>query len=224
MMMKAHNRSILFDLDGTLVDSLQDIADSMNAVLHQQGHPVHPVEAYAVFVGDGMKQLAARALPPELREDSQTLSACVKDMKQEYSSRWSRHSAPYPGISEMLDALTSREIRMGILSNKPEAFTREMVTHFFPEIPFTTVRGAREGVPVKPDPTAPRDIVKEWRCSPDSVVYVGDTNTDMETGRAAGFRTIGVSWGFRDREELSAAGAHRVIDRPSELLTDLESR
>lgn len=210
---------LLFDLDGTLVDSLRDIAESMNEVLENSGYPSHPIEAYNRFVGDGMIRLAERVLPASVREDSEAVTACVQEMKEAYSRRWRDHSSPYPGIRDLLSTLSTNGNRLGVLSNKPEAFTREMVNHFFPDIPFATVRGAREGVPVKPDPSAALEIQREWGVSPASILYAGDTDTDMKTGRAAGFRTVGVSWGFRDREELTAAGAHAVLDHPSGFLT-----
>jgi phosphoglycolate phosphatase len=140
-------------------------------------------------------------------------------MKDAYSRRWRDHSSPYPGIRDLLSALSANGNRLGVLSNKPEAFTRQMVNHFFPDIPFAAVRGAREGVPVKPDPSAAQEIQKEWGVPPESILYAGDTDTDMKTGQAAGFWTVGVSWGFRDREELTTAGAHMVVDKPSDFLT-----
>lgn len=217
-----HITSLLFDLDGTLVDSLQDIAESMNAVLARWECPTHPVEAYNTFVGDGMLRLAERVLPEEIRNQPKKLSACVADMKTEYADRWRCNSRPYPGIPALLNRCASNRIRLGILSNKPEPFTKEMVSHFFPDIPFATVRGARKGVPVKPDPTAALEIQHDWSTLPESIAYVGDTDTDMKTGRSAGFFTVGVSWGFRTPEELKACGAHCIIDTPSELVTLLE--
>lgn len=216
--------SLLFDLDGTLVDSLRDIAESMNAILARWSCPTHPVEAYNTFVGDGMMILAERVLPKDIRNRPEKLSACVAEMRIEYAGRWRRNSRPYPGITDLLTLCASHGIRMGILSNKPEPFTKEMVSHFFPQVPFATVRGAREGVPVKPDPTAAIEIQQAWESSASAIAYVGDTDTDMKTGRAAGFYTVGVSWGFRTRDELSAQGADCIIDTPSELVSILNIR
>jgi len=217
-------QACLFDLDGTLVDSLRDIAESMNAVLHRHHVPTHPVEAYNTFVGDGMIALAERAWPTELRDSSINMLDLVEEMKQEYANRWQNHSTPYPGIESMLTGCASRGMNLGVLSNKPDAFTKKMVTHFFPDIPFSIVRGAREGVPVKPDPTSAREIQQEWGLSPSSIAYIGDTDTDMKTGCSAGFTTIGVSWGFREPDELLAQGAQCVVDSPSELSQILSSR
>jgi phosphoglycolate phosphatase len=210
--------SVLFDLDGTLADSLQDLAETMNQVLTGLGHPSYAVEAYKTLVGDGVVKLVERCLPDAQAADPEYVQQAVQAMKEEYARRWKNHAAPYPGIRDMLDGLRERGVRCGVLSNKPEAFTREMVTFLFPDIPFATVRGAREGIPVKPDPTSARQICTEWNTSPSDVVYVGDTNTDMRTGRSAGFHTVGVTWGFRDRDELRTSGAHVIIDTPRELL------
>lgn len=209
--------SFLFDLDGTLVDSLYDIADAMNAVLEEWNCPVHPRESYRTFVGDGMEMLAWRVLPEELQSPEQ-IHGCVTAMKKSYASRWRETSAPYPGIRDLLTACTREGYRLGVLSNKPEEFTREMVAAFFPDVPFDPVRGAREGVPVKPDPTSARSICSGWQVPPESVAYVGDTNTDIQTGLGAGFVTFGVTWGFRDRRELEEAGASYVVDHPRDLL------
>jgi len=217
--MSAPSHSFLFDLDGTLVDSLRDLAETTNHVLTELGHPTHPEEAYALFVGDGVTTLMKRCLPGDVASDADEVDRAVESMKAAYAHRWKNHTRPYPGILEMLRNLTSKRIRCGVLSNKPEGFTCETVAHFFSDIPFATVRGAREGIPVKPDPTSALQICEEWNTTPGQVIYVGDTNTDMRTGNAAGFRTIGVAWGFRDREELEAAGADQVMERPAQLLT-----
>lgn len=203
------------------MDSLQDIADSMNAVLLDRGYSAHPVSEYKIMVGDGMEILAKRALPGGSDCTPDEIQSCVDAMKQEYAGRWKDHSTAYSGIPELLQRCQTLEIRLGVFSNKPEPFTLDMVRHVFPDISFTTIRGAREGVPVKPDPAGALDILREWGCSPQSVLYVGDTNTDMLTGRAAGFHTVGVSWGFRQSAELVAAGAHHVVDSPLELLSFL---
>lgn len=210
--------SFLFDLDGTLVDSLQDLADSTNEVLASRGHPTHPVEAYNVLLGDGVTRLMQRALPEAEAADPDLITDAIAEMKSIYAQRWKDHTRPYSGIMELLETLTARGCRIGVLSNKPDEFTREMVEFVFPNVPFATVRGAREGVPVKPDPTSALDICTEWGTPPEQVIYVGDTNTDMRTGKGAGFVTVGVTWGFRAREELESSGADFIIHQPQELL------
>jgi len=209
---------VLFDLDGTLVDSLRDIGDAMNAVLAARGLPEHSLDAYRVFVGDGMEVLARRALPESRRDTPDTVAALVAEMKREYATRWSHHANPYPGVREMIHTLRRTGLRLGVLSNKPDAFTREMVAHVFPDMEWDAVRGAREDVPLKPAPDAAREILRTWALSPEQVAYVGDTLTDMLTARNTGMPGIGVTWGFRDRAELEAHGAEIVVDHPTEIL------
>lgn len=216
-MNKVKTKAVLFDLDGTLVDSLQDIAASMNRVLTRRGFAAHPVAAYRYFVGDGMENLLRRCLPPEVDVSSSLIYDMLGEMKSTYAEHWREHALPYAGIREMLSALADMGLRLGVFSNKPERFTREMVAFVFPEMRFDAVRGAREGVPIKPSPEGARAILSEWELSPEAVMYVGDTNTDMATGKNTGMFTVGVSWGFRDREELVACGADRVVDRPEEI-------
>lgn len=209
--------AVLFDLDGTLVDSLRDIGESMNAVLAARKMSTHPLDAYRSFVGDGMARLAERALPEDLRGDAGLARNLVEEMREEYARRWRTHATPYPGVPEMLLNLAEAGFRLGVLSNKPEAFTREMVDFVFPDIAWSAVRGAREGVPVKPSPEAPREMLRVWGLEPEETLYVGDTDTDMLTARNVGMPSAGVAWGFRDRAELEAAGATHVVDHPAQI-------
>ncbi|MDA3874825.1 MAG: HAD family hydrolase [Kiritimatiellae bacterium] len=216
-MSEAKTIATLFDLDGTLVDSLPDIAASMNQVLESHSFPVHSLEAYKLFVGEGMRKLAECSLPKNLKENRSFIDDVVTEMKTVYSVHWRENPLPYAGIPKLLDTLQKKGIRMGVLSNKPEEFTLEMVQYVFPKVPFDPVRGAREGIPLKPSADSALAILREWNLRPEQVFYVGDTSTDILTGRNAGMPTIGVTWGFRDRAELEAAGATHVIDHPREL-------
>jgi len=209
--------ALLFDLDGTLVDSLPDIAASMNEVLKTRGLPTHPESAYRIFVGDGMLKLAERVLP-EARSPEHSANDLVGDMKEVYARRWRDSCKAYPGIDELLLRLESEGYLLGILSNKPEAFTVEMVQFLFGERNWSQIRGAREGVPVKPDPTSALDIAKTWQLEASRILYVGDTSTDMLTAKHAGFDSVGVTWGFRDRAELEAYGATYLADRAEDIL------
>lgn len=208
---------MLFDLDGTLIDSLADIAAAMNLTLSRHGFAEHPVADYRYHVGDGMDMLVYRTLPETRREDAALRESLVRAMKRIYADQWHKQSAPYPGILPLLRRLQALPIRKGVLSNKPDEFTEVMVEHFFPEFAWDTVRGARPGVPVKPDPQAALDILAEWQVSPSRVLYVGDTRTDILTAKNAGMPAVGVTWGFRDREELAANGADWIIDTPEAL-------
>jgi len=211
-------KAVLFDLDGTLLDTLQDIADSANAALKQLGFTEHPTEAYKYFVGDGIEELAERALPQSGR-DADTVAECLKLTLSEYHRRWAVHTRPYRGISEMLGELRKRNVPMAVLSNKPHEFTCRMVDEFFGDYGFALVRGATENVPIKPDPTAALQIAGQMEIPPAQFVYIGDGSTDMQTAGAAGMYAVGALWGFRTKDELVRAGADRLIKKPCELVT-----
>jgi len=211
-------KAVLFDLDGTLLDTLQDIADSANAALRQLGFTEHPTEAYKYFVGDGIEELAERALPQSER-NADTVAECLKLTRNEYQRRWAVHTRPYPGIREMLDELRNRNVPMSVLSNKPHEFTCRMVNEFFGYDCFVLVLGATENIPIKPDPTAALQIAEQMKIPPAQFVYVGDSGTDMQTAEAAGMYAVGALWGFRTKDELVRTGAERLIERPCELVT-----
>ena len=207
----------LFDLDGTLLDTLEDLADSTNRCLAALGLPGHPVEAYRYFVGDGIAALSRRALPAE-RRDPATVEALKELFNQDYTGHWADQTQPYEGIAGLLDALSARSRPMAVLSNKPHAFTVEMVRHFLGSWRFAAVFGARDSHPRKPDPAAALEISAEMGLAPAQVLYAGDTRTDMETARNAGMFAVGVLWGFRPRAELEESGAQALVSRPAQLL------
>lgn len=207
----------IFDLDGTLIDSLGDLADSMNVVLDERGYPVHPLDAYRHFVGDGIEMLVRRALPPEV-VDTPHIIEVVDAMRKEYSSRWLATTRPFPGIPELLARLRSLGIRSAVLSNKPDFAARAIVRELFEDGAFDVIRGAREDVPLKPDPTTAIEVASDLGLGPELVVFIGDTPIDVKTGRNAGMRTVGVTWGFRRAHELMDAGADHVIHEPFELV------
>lgn len=213
---------VIFDLDGTLLDTLDDLADSMNAVLQQLNFPVHPTEKYRYFVGDGMRQLARRVLPAESIND-ELLESTIRLMSDEYNKHWNVKTQPYHGMEELLDQLTETGIKLAVLSNKPDPFTKMMVPALLPRCSFYPVLGARAGVPVKPDPQSALEIAGIWGISPDKILYVGDTATDMMTANAAGMSAVGAAWGFRTVEELLKAGARAIIHQPLELLALLKA-
>ena len=214
-------KCVLFDLDGTLVDSLIDLADSMNRVLSRQGLPAHPAEAYRYFVGDGITKLVQRALPAEAQQQD-IIQDCVQKMRQEYALHWADTTRPYPGIAELLDTLASLGIQMAILSNKPDALTQEVVRTLLPQWDFAAVAGAREPFPRKPDPTGALRIANLLQREPADFLYLGDTNTDMQTARAAKMFAIGALWGFRTADELKENGAQALISVPIELCALLD--
>jgi phosphoglycolate phosphatase len=212
---------VIFDLDGTLVDSLEDLADSMNAVLSRSEFPQHPPEAYKYFIGDGVEMLVWRALPAD-RRDEAAVPEYVAAMRAEYATRWANKTRPYPEIPELLDELASREVRTAILTNKPHEPTLAMVALLLGRWRFDVVLGARASVPKKPDPAGALEVAQRMDLDPALFLYVGDTAIDMLTARAAGMRPIGALWGFRTADELEAAGAEVLIERPLQLLKHLD--
>ncbi|MDR3640494.1 MAG: HAD family hydrolase [Humidesulfovibrio sp.] len=210
-------RAIIFDLDGTLLDTLADLADSGNATLAAIGLPGHPQDAYRYFVGLGIEELVRRMLP-ESRRDPETIKTASGIIAEEYQRRWKDKTRPYPGILELLEALRQRELPVCVLSNKPQPYTDLTVAEFFPGWPFTNVRGARPEVPNKPHPAGALALAAELGLAPGSIIFVGDSKTDMKTARGAGMLPVGVLWGFRDEAELVANGARHLIGKPAELL------
>jgi phosphoglycolate phosphatase len=209
--------AVLFDLDGTLLDTLADLADSGNWALGQLGFAEHPTEAYKYFVGDGVENLVRRAVPAG-RNDAATVARGAALVREAYAQRWAEKTRPYPGVPELLDALLARAMPMAVLSNKPDDFTHLCVEKLLPRWSFATIVGARPSLARKPDPAGALMIAERLGLAPAEILYLGDTNTDMQTAVAAGMFPVGALWGFRTAEELTASGAQRLIRRPAELL------
>jgi len=208
-------RAVLFDLDGTLADTLADLANAVNWALQQVGCPPCPVDSYRYKVGDGAREMCERALPADKRKLTDQI---LRLMRQRYDQHCFDLTRLYPGIAEFVATLTQRHLKLAVLSNKPDDFTKRVVAHYFNPSPFAIVRGQLPNVPLKPDPTAALQIAQTLGIPPAYWFYLGDTNTDMNTARAAGMHPIGVLWGFRDRAELIESGAEHVIAKPLELL------
>ena len=208
--------AVVFDLDGTLLNTLEDLADSMNAVLAVRRFPTHQPDAYRYFVGEGVEMLVRRSLPHAASDES--VLQCIDAMKAEYAVRWAHKTSAYDGIPELLDALTGRGLRLAVLSNKPDEFTRMAVAELLKPWSFEAVCGARPDLPKKPDPTGARRLAAALAIAPERCLYLGDTRTDMETALAAGMFAVGATWGFRPRSELEAAGAEALVDEPGEVL------
>jgi phosphoglycolate phosphatase len=209
--------AVIFDLDGTLVDSLDDLADAMNSVLESLGFPTHPRSPYRRFVGDGVAMLVRRAVPADV-EDEGLIAEYVGMMREEYARRWLNKTRPYPGVLELLSALRDHGLKTAVLSNKPDPATRTIVSKLFADHPFHHVQGALPDTPLKPDPTTALEVSTKLDVPAQRTIYVGDTNIDMRTGRRAGMFTVGVTWGFRDEAELRSSGAQRIVHHPLELL------
>jgi len=194
---------VIFDLDGTLADSLADIAAAMNRTLRAHGFPEHPVDAYRTFVGEGVRKLAERALPPGTEGVREAFLAAYQ---ADYAEHLLDATRLFPGIPEVLDALAAAQVPVGVLSNKPDAATRRLVDALCGSWAFRAVSGERPGVPRKPDPAGALALADALAAAPGTVAFVGDTGVDMLTARAASMRPVGVLWGFRPAEVL-ASGA-----------------
>jgi phosphoglycolate phosphatase len=218
---KAPYTCVIFDLDGTLVDTLADIAASMNKALDIHGFPQVPEAEYLQKVGWGIHRLAFLALPPEAREreDAGDLTRLIaQDATRFYADQPLLHSKPYPGMRELVRELRQRQIKTAVLSNKPDPVVRLVVEGLFPGM-FSSIRGDREGLPRKPDPASAWGLLSELGCIPGETIVLGDSELDIETAHNAGCRAIAVSWGFRSRDVLEHAGPDCIIDRPMELLS-----
>ena len=208
-------KAVVFDMDGTLLDTLEDLAEAMNRVLAARGLPIHPVDAYRFFVGSGARNLVLRTLPA----DRQDLAAeCLQGFLKEYEANWTVKTRLYDGVAELLDALTARGIPMAVLTNKPQEFAELCMKAFLPAWDFALTLGQMPGVPVKPDPAGPRQVIRHLGVAPEEILYLGDTDVDMRTAVGAGMYPVGVTWGFRTEDELRASGAAVIIDHPMELL------
>lgn len=210
-------RLIIFDLDGTLLNTIGDLAAACNVVLERHALPCHTYEEYCHFVGNGILRLVERAIPEE-RRTPDFVQAVRNDFVAYYTDHIDTYTKPYEGTQELLRELTRRGIRTAVASNKFQAGTEKLVRLFFGDIPFTAVLGQRPGIPLKPDPAIVEEILATAQVSRDEVLYVGDSGVDMQTAAASGVRSVGCSWGFRSREELEQAGACHIIDRAEELL------
>ena len=208
---------IVFDLDGTLINSLEDLADSANWMLLQHGYPTHPVDAYRYFVGDGMRKLIERILPPEERNDVR-IEQCKAEFVAYYTIHMEDKTVVYPGMIELLKELKDRGLKIAVATNKVHIAVAPLMAKYFPGIRFDSMIGQRESIPVKPHPQIMYDILKETGCQPSETLHVGDTATDMQLAHSAGVTPVGVLWGYRPLEDLQEAGAKFIIEKPEELL------
>ncbi|PTN37520.1 HAD family hydrolase [Desulfonatronum sp. SC1] len=218
-----HPQGVIFDLDGTLLNTLEDLADAMNTVLADHHWPTHPLDAYRRFIGNGVTMLVRRAMPEEERGEDRRVAEIVLEMRETYAHGWANKTKPYPGIDHLLNTLRDKSVPMTVLSNKPHDATAAMVDHFFPANLFQVVMGAHPEKPSKPDPTTALETAKHLGLPPETILFLGDSNVDMHTAKAAGMTPLGAAWGFRGPEELLAAGARAILQSPKELLDWLDS-
>lgn len=201
---------IIFDLDGTLLDTIADLADAVCEALSENGFPTHSREDVMRFVGNGVLKLCERALP-DGEKTPENIQKVYASFNRSYAARYADKTRPYDGIAELLGALKQRGYLLAVLSNKPDEFTRRLIEKFYPGI-FDFVRGSREGVPRKPDPAAEFAIMTEAEVSPDECLHIGDSETDVETAKNAGVRIIACSWGYRSKKTLAEAGAGVIAE------------
>ncbi len=211
---------MIFDLDGTLLDTLEDIANSANSVLASHQFPTHSLDKYRYFVGSGSVELITRVLPEDQRTNTM-INRCTQEFFETYNKCWNVNTQPYDGITELLKELKDRQLKLAILSNKPDKFTRISIREWFPKDIFDIVSGQSDKIPRKPDPAGALQIAKLLNISPRHFLYIGDTDTDMQTATAAGMFSVGVLWGFRTRKELQNNGARILVEHPKEILAFL---
>lgn len=206
---------VIFDLDGTLLNTLEDLKTCTNHVLKQHGFPEHPLNQYRYFVGNGIPVLIKRALPEGTPKE--TVQMVLSDFFAYYDLHKADLTAPYEGIVELLEYLQDHKVMLAVASNKIDNAVAPLMDYYFPTIRFVSALGSREGVLPKPDPTIVEDILKIAKVEKSEVLYVGDTAVDMDTAHNAGLTAVGVLWGFRDLQELRQAKAEYIISNPAEL-------
>lgn len=208
--------AVFFDLDGTLLNTLDDLADAMNAALQERGYPPRSVDECRTFIGRGAEDYVRRALPDDVSKP-ETIAELLPVYRAKYSANWCIKTRPYPGIPELLAELDGRGVPMAVVTNKPGDVASRAVAHFLPGVRFVKVRGAGPDVPLKPDPTGSLAIAGALGLAPRDVLFVGDMETDMATAGNAGMYAVGVCWGFKTASQLMAAGARQLVEHPAEI-------
>ncbi len=209
-------KGIIFDLDGTLVNSLEDISDAMNKVLQGLNFPTHTYETYQYFIGSGLRNLVSKALPATNNSDEQ-IEICFECMINEYREICTLKTKPYDGIVELLENLTSQNIKMAVFSNKADELTKKIASEIFPNH-FDQAVGLSTEALKKPNPFEALEIGKKWNLKPEEILFVGDSDIDMQTAVNANMFPVGVTWGYRTEEELKNSGAKLVVNTASELI------
>jgi len=209
-------KGIIFDLDGTLVNSLEDISDAMNKVLSDLNYPTHTYDAYQYFIGSGLRNLVSKALPASNNSENE-IEVCFENMIAEYREICTLKTKPYAGIVELLDDLVSRDIKLAVFSNKADELTKKIASEIFPDY-FNTAVGLSTEALKKPNPFEAIEISKNWNLKPEEIIFIGDSDIDMLTATNASMFPLGVSWGYRTEKELIASGARLVINTPSDLI------
>ncbi len=208
--------AVIFDLDGTLINSLEDLAESSNEVLTKYGFEGHPIESYKKFIGNGIRQLVKNAAPANTEES--LIDDILRDLRSIYNKNYINKTLPYDNIQSMLEKLKELNIKMAVCSNKPNSMTNEIVQKLLGKDYFGVIFGEREGVPRKPDPASLLEAAKYLEVEPERTIYLGDSGGDMICARKAEMIAVGVLWGFRERDELIDCGAQILLSNPMELV------
>lgn len=209
-------KAVIFDLDGTLVNSIKDIADAMNVVLQKRNYPTYDYDTYKTFVGSGVKSLVIKALPKN-KTSTTEVNLCLNDMMQVYSACCTNKTEPYQGILELLDTLHNKGLKLAILSNKEDGLTKKVASALLPEY-ITPILGLKDEALKKPNPQVLLQLCETLNVNPEEAIYVGDTDVDILVAKNANMCAVGVSWGFRDPQELIAQGADLILQTPKDLL------
>lgn len=212
---------VIFDLDGTLLDTIGDLSAACDAVLSARRLPRHTWDGYRRMVGNGIRRLVERALPESMRDDA-TIESVREQFVEYYIDHIDVHTRPYDGIAEVVGQLAERGVKLAVVSNKFQAGTEKLIRRFFGDTEFLAVYGQREGVPLKPDPQVDFEIMRMAEADASEVLHIGDSSVDIATAKAAGVRSVGVVWGFRPREEIVAAGADFVAESAADILKIVE--
>ncbi|PIE97972.1 MAG: phosphoglycolate phosphatase [Treponema sp.] len=211
-------KACIFDLDGTLTDTVETLAYFVNAELAKYDMPAIPSEKFKIFTGDGARNLIRRALAFHGRKDEAPEDKILQDYNAAYDANFLYKCKIYDGICELVNELKARGLKIAVVTNKPQGTAEKVVEHFFGAGTFEVVVGQREGFPIKPDPAGVFEVLEKLHLRKDECIYIGDTGTDMKTGKSAGLFTVGVLWGFRSKEEIEDAGADVIVSQPSEIL------
>ena len=207
---------VIFDLDGTLLNTIEDLGNAANYALSLNGYPTHSLASYPFFVGNGVRNLIRKALPDDARTDS-IIDSLLKDFKEYYNEHNTDCTKPYDGIVELLRKLQDNGVKMAVASNKYQQATEKIIASYFGDIDFVAVYGQRDGVNVKPDPSVVFSILADAKVPKSDVLYVGDSGVDMETARRACVDSVGVTWGFRSEKELNEYHADRIVNKVSDI-------
>lgn len=213
----------IFDLDGTLLNTIKDLGEAANYALDRNGFHTHSIASYPFFVGNGVRRLIERTLPEDARKKNAVIEAMLKDFKEYYDENNTKLTTPYEGINELLTQLQEQGVKLAVASNKYQVATEKIINHFFPNIEWVAIEGQKEGIPIKPDPSIIFMILSAAKIAKQDTIYIGDSGIDMETARRACVDSIGVTWGFRPVKELKEYHANVIINKPQDIMPIIEN-